>query len=224
MGTNLCDVIKLRKSIYTACLKRVIDFCCALVAMVVLSPVMLITALLVRIRLGSPVLFKQDRPGKNEKTFQLYKFRSMTDETDSEGNLLPDDVRLTGFGKKLRSTSLDELPELINILKGDMSVVGPRPLLMNYLPYYTEHEHHRHDIRPGLTGLAQINGRNAIAWEDKFEYDLEYIRKCSFALDVKIIFKTIGRVFHGSGVQVGSEITAGRFDDHRRQQLEQKQL
>ena len=176
---------------YGKCFKRCLDFLLSLCGIVVLSPVLLVLAALVRVKLGSPVLFHQERPGRHEKIFKLYKFRSMTDEKDAEGNLLPDEVRLTRFGKLLRSTSLDELPELFNILKGDMSLIGPRPLLVRYLPYYTEEERHRHDVRPGLTGLAQVNGRNALGWEDRFRYDLDYVNHISFGLDLKIIGMTV---------------------------------
>ena len=180
--------------IYERFFKRPLDFILSLIALIVLSPVLLIVAILVRTKLGSPVLFTQDRPGKDEKIFKLYKFRSMTEEKDNEGNLLPDEVRLTSFGKKLRSTSLDELPELFNILKGDMSIVGPRPLLVKYLPYYTDEERHRHDVRPGLTGWAQVNGRNFITWEETFQLDLEYVKNLSFTFDVKTLFLTVKKV------------------------------
>ncbi len=204
------------QGIYEKYVKRPLDFFCAAVATVVLSPVLLITALLVKLKLGSPVLFTQDRPGQGEKIFKLYKFRSMTDERDENGDLMPDDIRLTSFGKKLRSTSLDELPELLNILKGDMAVVGPRPLLVSYLPYYTEKEHHRHDVRPGLTGLAQVNGRNAInSWEERFEYDLKYVNNVSFKMDLDILMQTVKKVVNKSDIQVGSEIKAGRLDEAR---------
>ena len=175
--------------------KRFFDFILSLIAIIILSPVYIIVAILVRVKLGSPVIFTQDRPGKDEKIFKMYKFRSMTSETDKEGNLLPDEVRLTSFGKKLRSTSLDELPELFNILKGDMSIVGPRPLLVKYLPYYTMEERHRHDVKPGLTGLSQVSGRNFIKWEERFLMDCDYTKNVSFLLDLKIIFKTIIKVF-----------------------------
>ncbi len=182
-------------------------------ALIVLSPVLLVTAILVRIKLGSPVLFTQDRPGKDEKIFKLYKFRSMTNQRDEYGKLLPDDVRLTKFGRILRSTSLDELPELLNIIKGDMAVIGPRPLLVEYLPYYTEEEHRRHDVRPGLTGWAQVNGRNAIhSWEERFQYDLEYVNHVTLAMDVKVLFITVIKVIKRSDIQVGSEIKVGRLD------------
>ena len=182
----------------------------------------LIVAVLVRIKLGSPIIFKQERPGKIDKKtgketiFNLYKFRTMTDKRDVEGNLLPDDVRLTKFGRILRSTSLDELPEAFNILKGDMSVIGPRPLLVEYLPYYTKEEHHRHDVRPWLSGWAQINGRNAIdSWEQRFQYDLEYVKNVSFAFDIKVVLKTIEKVLKRSDIQVGKQIKVGRLDTAR---------
>ena len=176
---------------YRKYIKRILDFILSLIALIVLSPVLLIVAILVRVKLGSPVIFKQERPGKNEKIFTLYKFRTMNDKKDENGELLPDSQRLTKFGKILRSTSLDELPELVNILKGDMSIVGPRPLLVRYLPFYTEEERHRHDVRPGLTGLAQINGRNTVNWEERFQYDLDYINNISFKEDTKIILRTV---------------------------------
>lgn len=196
---------------YRKYIKRLLDCILSLCAIIVLSPVLLIVALLVRTKLGSPVIFKQKRPGLNEKIFTLYKFRTMTDEKDDQGNLLPDDIRLTKFGKTLRSTSLDELPELFNILKGDMSIVGPRPLLVRYLPLYNEHQKHRHDVRPGFTGYAQVNGRNSITWEDKFDKDVEYIEKCSFLLDVKIILKTIKVVFVREGISSETSETMEEF-------------
>lgn len=186
---------KSKKGIYEKYIKRLIDFICALAALIVLSPVLLITALLVRVKLGSPVIFTQDRPGRDEKIFKLYKFRTMTSETDEHGNLLPDKIRLTSFGKKLRDTSLDELPELLNILKGDMSIVGPRPQLVRDMVFMNEEQRKRHSVTPGLTGLAQVNGRNNITWEQKFEYDLKYIENITFVEDVKIIFQTVGKVF-----------------------------
>ena len=208
---------------YEQFIKRPLDACLSTGAFVVLSPVLLGTALLVRVKLGSPVLFTQDRPGKDEKIFKLYKFRSMTDERDENGKLLPDDIRLTKFGRLLRSTSLDELPELFNIIKGDMALIGPRPLLVEYLPYYTEEEHHRHDVRPGLTGWAQVNGRNAInSWEERFKYDLEYVNHVSFLMDLKVLFVTVGKVVKRSDIQVGSEIKVGRLDDARRKNNDQK--
>ena len=190
---------------YKTFFKRCFDIVSSGMALIVLSPILLYTGYLVKTRLGSPVLFTQNRPGKDGKIFKMYKFRSMTDERDKNGELLPDTLRLTPFGKKLRSTSLDELPELINIFKGDMSVVGPRPLAVVYLPYYTEEEMHRHDVRPGLTGLAQVNGRNSLSWEEKFAYDLEYVSNISFMGDMKIIFKTIKKVFIREGIGQGEE-------------------
>lgn len=199
--------------LYERLFKRFLDAFLSSGALIVFSPVLLVTAILVRFKLGSPVLFTQDRPGKDEKIFKLYKFRSMTNQRDENGKLLPDDVRLTKFGRILRSTSLDELPELLNIIKGDMAVIGPRPLLVEYLPYYTEEEHHRHDVRPGLTGWAQVNGRNAIgSWEERFRYDLEYVNHVSFAMDLKVLFTTVGKVIKRSDIQVGSAIKVGRLD------------
>ena len=183
------------KGIYKRHIKRPMDILLSLCAIIVLSPVMLIITLLVRIKLGSPVIFKQKRPGLNEKIFTLYKFRTMTDKRNENGELLPDSERLTKFGKILRSTSLDELPELFNILKGDMSVVGPRPLLVEYLPLYNDTQKRRHEVRPGLSGLAQVCGRNAICWEDRFSLDIEYINNVSFVGDWKIILKTIVKAF-----------------------------
>lgn len=191
--------------------KRLLDFTLSLIAIIVLSPIYIIVAVLVRTKLGSPVIFCQERPGKDEKIFKMYKFRSMTSETDEEGNLLPDEVRLTSFGKKLRSTSLDELPELFNILKGDMSIVGPRPLLVKYLPRYNKFQKHRHDVRPGLTGWAQVNGRNTISWEDKFKYDVEYTEKYSFMMDVKILFMTVASVFKKEGISSETSVTMEEF-------------
>lgn len=206
---------------YRKFFKRFFDIVLSLLALIILSPVLLIVAILVRINLGRPVIFCQDRPGKDEKIFRLYKFRSMTDERDENGELLPDAVRLTKFGRLLRSTSLDELPELWNILKGDMSIVGPRPLLVSYLPYYTEEERRRHDVRPGLTGFAQINGRNACSWEQKFAYDLEYVERYTFVMDVSIIFRTVLKVVKRSNVLMGDQIPAGRLDTAREKQKEE---
>ncbi len=203
---------------YRKGIKRFLDFMLSLMGIIVLSPILLILWILVRMKLGSPVLFHQERPGRHEKIFKLYKFRSMTDERDDQGNLLPDEVRLTKFGKILRSTSLDELPELFNILKGDMSLIGPRPLLVRYLPYYTDEERHRHDVRPGLTGLAQVNGRNALGWEDRFRYDLYYVEHLSFLLDLKIIGMTAGKVLKRSGTLSGADQTVADFDVYRRGQ------
>lgn len=186
---------------YRKFFKRFLDIVLSGCALIVLSPVLLVVAILVRIKLGSPVIFCQERPGKDEKIFKMYKFRSMTDERDESGELLPDEVRLTKFGRLLRSTSLDELPELWNIFKGDMSIVGPRPLLVQYLPLYNEEQRHRHDVRPGLTGLAQVNGRFNLLWREKFAYDLEYVRRISFAEDMKIIFQTIFAVLCRNNVE-----------------------
>lgn len=202
---------KHKKGFYEKYIKRPQDFCCALAATIVLSPIMAVTALLVRVKLGAPVIFKQERPGLHGKIFTLYKFRTMTDEKDKNGKLLPDEVRLTKFGKMLRSTSLDELPELINMLKGDMAVVGPRPLLVKYLPLYNEHQARRHEVRPGFTGYAQVNGRNAITWEDKFEKDVFYVDHITFLGDWKIIFQTLKTVIRREGISSGSSVTMEEF-------------
>ncbi|TES53600.1 sugar transferase [Halalkalibacterium halodurans] len=191
-----------KSGIYRRFIKRPMDFTLALLAIIFLSPILLVVALLVKTKLGSPVLFKQDRPGLNEKIFTMYKFRTMSDERDENGELLPDSVRLTKFGKFLRSTSLDELPGLFNILKGDMSIIGPRPLLVRYLPYYTETERIRHTVRPGLSGLAQINGRNNLNWDNRLAADVEYVNNITFLLDLEIIFKTVIKAFIREGVTV----------------------
>lgn len=204
---------------YAKYIKRTLDLILSLMALIVLMPLMIIIGILVRINLGSPIIFKQKRPGKNEKIFTLYKFRTMTDKRDIDGNLLPDEYRLTKFGKFLRSTSLDELPELINIIKGDMAIVGPRPLLVEYLPYYTEEEKHRHDVRPGLTGLAQVNGRNAISWEEKLKYDTEYIKEISFYSDLKIIFKTIKKTIKREDIKMGKELQFGKLNVEREKKV-----
>lgn len=196
---------------YEKIIKRPLDFLLSLVALILLSPILAITAILVRSRLGRPVLFTQDRPGRNGKVFKLYKFRSMTDERDENGEFLPDEVRLNAFGKKLRSTSLDELPELINIVKGDMAIVGPRPLLVRYLPRYNEHQARRHEVRPGFTGLAQVNGRNAISWEEKFDWDVKYVDKVTFLGDLKIILSTVGVVFRKDGISSETSATMEEF-------------
>ena len=197
---------------YAKYIKRILDFTLSLIAIICLSPILLITALLVRIKLGSPVLFKQPRPGKDEKIFNMYKFRSMTDKRDVDGNLLPDKDRLTKFGKLLRKTSLDELPELFCILKGDMSIVGPRPLLVKYLPLYNEHQRRRHEVRPGLSGLAQVNGRNAISWEEKFDWDVKYVDNITFLGDVKIILQTVWKAFvKTEGINAEDSVTMPAF-------------
>lgn len=200
-----------KKGIYQRFVKRPMDFVLSLIAIVILSPILLVVAILIKTKLGSPVIFKQKRPGLNEKIFTLYKFRTMTDERDEKGELLPDSVRLTKFGKFLRSTSLDELPELFNILFGDMSIIGPRPLLVQYLPLYNEHQKRRHEVRPGLSGLAQANGRNAISWEDKFDLDVEYVDNINFMGDWKIIFLTIKKVFVREGISSETAATMEPF-------------
>lgn len=202
---------KHKKGFYERFIKRPQDFLCALAGIIVLSPVIAVTAVLVRIKLGSPVIFHQERPGLDGKVFCLYKFRTMTDAKDADGNLLPDEVRLTGFGKKLRSTSLDELPELFNILKGDMAVVGPRPLLVRYLPRYNAHQARRHEVRPGFTGYAQVNGRNSITWEEKFDKDVEYVDHVTFLGDWKIIFQTVGTVLKREGISSDTSATMEEF-------------
>lgn len=196
---------------YEKYVKRPQDFCCALAALIVLSPVLAVTAYLVKKKLGSPVIFRQKRPGLHGKIFEMWKFRTMTDARDENGNLLPDEVRLTDFGKKLRSTSLDELPELVNILRGDMAVVGPRALLVQYLPLYNAEQARRHEVRPGLTGYAQVNGRNSLTWEDKFKKDVFYVDHVSFGLDWQIIFKTVKTVLCHEGINSGTSATMEVF-------------
>ena len=197
--------------IYERYIKRLLDIVLSGMALLLLSPVLLLVAILVRVKLGSPVLFSQERPGKDEKIFMLYKFRSMTDARDESGHLLPDEARLPQFGRILRSTSLDELPELINIFKGNMSIVGPRPLLVKYLPLYNDFQKHRHDVTPGLTGWAQVNGRNALSWEKKFELDVWYAENISFALDVKIVLMTAMKVFRREGISSETAATMEEF-------------
>lgn len=203
--------------LYEKCIKRPLDCILATCALIVLSPVMLVTAILVRIKLGHPVLFSQDRPGRidpvtgKETIFKLYKFRTMTDERDENGELLPDEVRLTSFGKMLRSTSLDELPELFNIIKGDMAVVGPRPLLVQYLDRYTPRQARRHEVRPGFTGLAQVHGRNSISWDEKFNWDLQYVDHITFLGDWKIIFQTVRTVLKREGINSDTSVTMEEF-------------
>lgn len=203
--------------IYEKYVKRCIDVILSGTALLIFSPLFLTVYLLVRARLGQPVIFAQDRPGKDEKIFKLYKFRTMTDEKNERGELLPDEIRLTKTGKILRATSLDELPELLNIFLGNMSFIGPRPLLVKYLPYYTEEERKRHDVRPGLTGLAQINGRNFINWEQRFEYDILYINKITFVVDIKIFMKTLYKVVkHADVMESASQVQFENLDDERR--------
>lgn len=206
---------------YKNCIKRGLDFLLSLCGVIVLSPVLLVLCVLVRVKLGSPVLFRQERPGKNEKIFTLCKFRTMTDEKDADGNLLPDAVRLTKFGKFLRATSLDELPELFNILKGDMSIIGPRPLLVSYLPYYTEREKLRHTVRPGLTGLAQVSGRNFLDWDRRLEKDVEYVERLSFGMDLKVLWMTVQTVLgHSEEVAEDTNAVEGNFAEIRKKRLE----
>ncbi|MBR0090818.1 MAG: sugar transferase [Lachnospiraceae bacterium] len=206
-----------RKGFYEFCFKRPLDLVCATLSLVLLSPVLGVTALLVRVRLGSPVIFTQERPGLidpktgKERIFKLYKFRSMTDAKDKDGNLLSDEARLTSFGKKLRATSLDELPELVNIIKGDMSLVGPRPLLVRYLPRYNRRQRRRHEVRPGFTGLAQVHGRNAISWEEKFEYDVQYVDHVTFMGDLRIIRDTVRTVLNREGIHSETNATMEEF-------------
>ncbi len=196
---------------YKNCIKRLLDFLLSLTALLILSPVLLILCILGAVCMKGNPFFTQQRPGKNEKIFRLIKFRTMSCEKDRDGNLLPDEQRLNRYGKFLRSTSLDELPELINILLGQMSIVGPRPLLVKYLPLYNEEQKHRHDVRPGLTGWAQVNGRNAISWEDKFRLDVEYVQNISFAMDMKVIFTTVGKIFKREGISSETSATMEEF-------------
>ncbi|MEC8325656.1 MAG: sugar transferase [Pseudomonadota bacterium] len=192
-------------------LKRLFDIFVAITLLLLLLPILLVVALLIRINLGGPILFSQDRPGLNGKIFKMYKFRSMSNERDQHGNLLPDEVRLTKFGKALRASSLDELPELVNILKGDMSLVGPRPLLVEYLPLYNQQQARRHEVRPGITGWAQVNGRNSVSWEQKFDLDVWYVENQSFLLDIKILFMTFFKVIQKDGISQAQHVTAEKF-------------
>ena len=200
-----------KKGFYEKYIKRPQDFLLSLIAIILLSPIMLVTAVMIRIKLGSPVIFSQERPGINGKIFKLYKFRSMSDDRDSNGNLLPDEERLNTFGKVLRSSSLDELPGLLNIVKGDISIVGPRPLLVKYLSRYNKHQARRHEVRPGFTGLAQVHGRNAISWEEKFDWDVKYVDNITFLGDWKIIFQTIKTVLKREGISSESSVTMEEF-------------
>lgn len=208
-----------RGGIYRRFLKRPMDFFLSLTALILFSPVLILVAILVRVMLGSPVLFKQQRPGLNGKIFMMYKFRTMTDERDETGELLPDSIRLTKFGRFLRTTSLDELPELFNILTGDMSLIGPRPLLVQYLPFYNEHQKRRHEVRPGLSGLAQISGRNAISWEEKFDIDVRYVDNVRFIEDMKIIFITIKKVIIREGISSEAAVTMEPFKGSKKESV-----
>lgn len=205
--------------LYERFFKRALDIFCSLMAILVFWWLYVTVAILVRVKLGSPVLFTQDRPGKNEKVFKLYKFRTMTDARDENGNLLPDNVRLTKFGKLLRSTSLDELPEVFNILKGDMSIIGPRPLLVSYLPWYSDREKLRHSVRPGLSGLAQVNGRNFLDWDSRLELDVQYVEKVSFLGDVKIILKTVSKFVKKQDIAVDTNQVEPNFAEERKQKM-----
>lgn len=197
--------------IYARYIKRLLDFILSLIALVILSPILLIFIVIGAIKMGGNPFFTQERPGKDGKIFKLIKFRTMTNKKDEDGNLLPDDQRLTSYGKFLRSTSVDELLELINILKGDMSIIGPRPLLVKYLPLYNDFQKHRHDVRPGLTGYAQVNGRNSISWEERFKLDIDYVQNITFMGDVKIIFNTVYKVFKRDGISSGTSVTMKEF-------------
>ncbi len=214
------NLFKKRKGFYQVYTKRTLDFVISLISLILLSPLILVIALLVRVKLGSPVVFRQQRPGLNEKLFIMYKFRTMTDKRDKNGDLLPDEVRLTRFGKALRATSCDELLELVNILRGDMSIVGPRPLLVRYLPYYTTEERKRHNVRPGLTGLAQISGRNFLNWEERFKLDMLYVDNISFIIDLKIFLLTIKKVFiHENIMEIDKDkgkLGFGNLDEERK--------
>ena len=205
---------------YRKYIKRLLDIVISFTALLVLSPVLLVVAILVRCKLGSPIIFHQQRPGYNEEIFRLCKFRTMTDERDENGELLPDAVRLTKFGRMLRATSLDELPELWNILKGDMSIIGPRPLLVSYLPYYTEEERLRHTVRPGLTGLAQVSGRNLLDWDKRFATDVQYVKNLTFSMDVRIFFLTIKKVFVRENIEVDTNQIEGNFAEIRKAKIE----
>jgi sugar transferase EpsL len=192
-------------------MKRTFDFISSLIGLTILFPILLVVSILIRINLGSPIIFTQQRPGLNGKPFKIYKFRSMTNETDNKGELLPNHLRMTKFGKLLRKLSLDELPQLFNVIKGDISLVGPRPLLMEYLELYSPEQARRHDVRPGITGWAQVNGRNAISWDEKFEHDVWYVDNQSFLLDLKILFMTVKKVFVSEGVNKSEEVTMEKF-------------
>lgn len=202
-------------NMYKKYIKRILDFLLSAFVLIILAIPLIIVGLLIKVKLGSSILFRQERSGKNGKIFEIIKFRTMNNAKDESGNLLPDDLRLTKFGKFIRSTSIDELPELINILKGDMSIVGPRPLLVEYLDLYNEEQKHRHDVRPGLTGLAQVNGRNSITWEEKFKYDIEYVKNVTFINDCKIILKTIQKVVQRDGINATETVTMEKFKGNK---------
>ena len=208
------------KKIYTKYIKRLLDIALSIIAIIILSPIYILVSILVLIFMGWPILFRQPRPGKNEKIFNIYKFRTMTNKKDKEGNLLPDKQRINKFGEFLRTSSIDELPELFCILIGKMSIVGPRPLAVAYLPYYNDNERHRHDVSPGLTGLAQVNGRNALQWEKRFKYDLEYVNNISFMMDFKIIISTIQKVFKRENIVLSGTGKIEDFHKYRKKQLE----
>ena len=207
-----------KRSFYDRCIKRSLDFLLSLFEIILLSPLLLFIAVLVRAKLGGPVIFKQRRPGLNENVFTMYKFRTMTDKRDATGKLLPDEARITRFGNLLRSTSLDELPELFNILKGDMAIVGPRPLLVQYLPLYNEQQHMRHLVRPGITGYAQVNGRNSLSWEEKFELDQKYVMQIGIKLDISVIVKTFLVVFRRQGINSDNAVTMEEFKGNEKEQ------
>ena len=196
-------------------IERILDFLIALIVLIVFSPIILAVAILVYIKLGSPIIFKQDRPGKDGKVFKMFKFRTMLDSYNKFGEALPDEERLTKFGKILRSTSLDELPELINVIKGDMSLVGPRPLLVEYLDLYSEEQNRRHEVRPGITGWAQVNGRNSISWNEKLNLDVEYVKNLSLILDIKILFLTVYKVFKRDGINQDGNVTIEKFTGNK---------
>ena len=208
---------------YSKYFKRLLDIILSLFGIIILSPLLVIIAMMVRIKLGSPVIFKQKRPGKDSKIFTLYKFRTMTNEKDKRGNLLSDSQRLTKFGKILRSTSLDELPELINILNGSMSIIGPRPLLVEYLERYNREQIHRHDVRPGLTGWAQVSGRNSLSWEEKFKIDVEYVNKVTFIMDLKIFFITILKVIKKDNISQEGNVTMQKFTGNTKKEMIEKE-
>lgn len=211
-----------KNSLYARYIKRMFDIILSAAGMLLFWPIYLVVAFLVRVKLGSPVIFCQKRPGRDGKIFKLYKFRTMTDARDENGRLLPDEERVTRFGKALRSTSLDELPELFNIFRGEMSIIGPRPLAAQYLPYYNEVERHRHDMRPGLTGLAQVSGRGGLGWEERFSYDIRYIKKVCFTMDIWILLKTVQKVFLRENITAAEGLKD--FDEFRRRQIEESKM